>query len=451
MVVLSVIVITAAAVGTYIALDTEDRITVDVDDSVGGTADGGGDYIKGTTVTVIASADRGFVFIGWYDGDVMISSESTYSFMADVPITLSAEFEKAVFTLNIVSNYDGGDVSGGGAYIYGEQAGLTVTPRPGYTFDGWYDGDVIISSETSVEHIVLCDMTVEAKFSIIHDASFSSVSDDGTDEVVFTSTYNVEVVSRIWVISLVSSGEVLHTVTGTDGLHDSISFTIDDWSDVRITHTVTYADSSESFATSETREYTWNYQISSWLWNDHAAKWGMILSLQDYLGYSSFDRNYDRTVENMQSYATLDDSLILELVTEVLDFTSGMSDLLRANFLLKFVQSIPYVYDIDSKGTDEYWNFPYETLWDGQGDCDDHAILYATLMKALGYNVAILILPGHMAVGLSVAGANGTYFETEGVRYYYCETTAIVGGDLRNQYNIGTIPSGYRTAQVFVL
>ncbi len=65
-----------------------------------------------------------------------------------------------------------------------------------------------------------------------------------------------------------------------------------------------------------------------------------------------------------------------------------------------------------------------ETLHDKQGDCEDKAILTAALLENLGYNVSLLRLPQHMAVGVHL---NETiplysYYIDE---YYFLETTTL--------------------------
>lgn len=75
----------------------------------------------------------------------------------------------------------------------------------------------------------------------------------------------------------------------------------------------------------------------------------------------------------------------------------------------------------------EYPKYPLETLVEKKGDCEDQSILAAALLAALDYNVALLILPVHVALG--VAGfedkpGSRVIHPATGVRYLYAETTA---------------------------
>lgn len=75
----------------------------------------------------------------------------------------------------------------------------------------------------------------------------------------------------------------------------------------------------------------------------------------------------------------------------------------------------------------EYPKYPLETLVEKKGDCEDQAILAAALLAALNYQVALLILPVHVALG--VAGfedkpGSRVIHPASGIRYLYAETTA---------------------------
>lgn len=78
---------------------------------------------------------------------------------------------------------------------------------------------------------------------------------------------------------------------------------------------------------------------------------------------------------------------------------------------------------------------PAQTLMDN-GDCKDKSILLAALLKSLSYRVTLLEFssspgaPGHMAVGVAFddnqlpKGRNLSYYEYQGRKYYFAETTA---------------------------
>lgn len=105
--------------------------------------------------------------------------------------------------------------------------------------------------------------------------------------------------------------------------------------------------------------------------------------------------------------------------------------------IIAFVQSMPYTSDNVTTGYDEYPRYPIETLVDGGGDCEDSAILAAALLLEMGYGVVLIELPAHMALGVK-GGENltGAYYEYNGDRYYYVETTAT-------GYKLGEIPPEY--------
>ncbi|MCL1873255.1 MAG: S-layer homology domain-containing protein [Clostridiales bacterium] len=66
----------------------------------GGTVTGGKVYAQDVTVTLKAIPDPGFVFEGWYEGDIKIAGAGAeYSFPATAARTLEARFEIKIFSL----------------------------------------------------------------------------------------------------------------------------------------------------------------------------------------------------------------------------------------------------------------------------------------------------------------------------------------------------------------
>ncbi|HBN56535.1 MAG TPA: hypothetical protein DD414_07145 [Lachnospiraceae bacterium] len=67
------------------------RITV-ICDTGKGTVSGTGEYFEGEEAVVEAAANEGYMFAGWYDGDILISSEKEYRFSVANDISLEARF-----------------------------------------------------------------------------------------------------------------------------------------------------------------------------------------------------------------------------------------------------------------------------------------------------------------------------------------------------------------------
>jgi hypothetical protein len=144
--------------------------------------------------------------------------------------------------------------------------------------------------------------------------------------------------------------------------------------------------------------------------------------LYDY--YSEKER-YQTTDYRGYILHPVDDQYIEALVYEfnLIQVDEGLSEENKTDLVISFIQSMDYTLDTDSKGLTEYPRFPVETLVDGGGDCEDTGILMASLLDCMGYNVSLILLPDHLAVGVEV-NATGVHWVYDNVTYYYLETTA---------------------------
>lgn len=113
-----------------------------------------------------------------------------------------------------------------------------------------------------------------------------------------------------------------------------------------------------------------------------------------------------------------------------------------ANFVLSFVQCLPYTVDDVSTGVDEFPRFSIETLVAGGGDCEDTTILAGSIFLVLGYDVVCLNPKGHLALGIE-GKFPGFYFKHNGKRYHYSETTGT-------GWEIGNLPEVYRGVSVTI-
>ncbi len=109
-----------------------------------------------------------------------------------------------------------------------------------------------------------------------------------------------------------------------------------------------------------------------------------------------------------------------------------------ANGVLMIVHQIPYIESDPQK-------YPIETIVENEGDCDLLSILAASIMKAGGLDVVLLLLEyyDHMLVGIHLpespkdARAQVYFYTHEEKKYYVAETT---GGDWEKGWRVGECP-----------
>ena len=140
-----------------------DCYTVATITTTGGQTVGDGIYDKGETATVIATADAGHIFKGWYEAGELVSTDASYSFVVTSDRTLTAKFA-ACYTITTVAQ-EGGTVSGGGRFETNATATITAEVADDYYFIGWYDENgVLVTVDTSYSLTVLEDRIFTAKF-----------------------------------------------------------------------------------------------------------------------------------------------------------------------------------------------------------------------------------------------------------------------------------------------
>jgi len=120
-----------------------------------------------------------------------------------------------------------------------------------------------------------------------------------------------------------------------------------------------------------------------------------------------------------------------------------------ANGVLMIVHQIPYMESGPQK-------CPVETIVENEGDCDLFSFIAASVMKAGGLDVVLLLYEtqGHMNVGVHLShepdDARSTvyYYSHDGKQYYVAECT---GGDWRNGWRVGECPDMLRGASVRII
>ena len=144
-------------------------ITVSADPSEGGMVSGGGAYLFGSNCTVNAMPNAGYTFTNWTKNGTVVSNEESYTFIVDGEANLVAHFSLVNYTITVSADpEEGGNVSGGGNFTYGQTCTLTATPSTGYTFYGWVKDGTVVSSNPSYSFTVTSSGNYVALFGIAH-------------------------------------------------------------------------------------------------------------------------------------------------------------------------------------------------------------------------------------------------------------------------------------------
>jgi hypothetical protein len=184
------------------------------------------------------------------------------------------------------------------------------------------------------------------------------------------------------------------------------------------------------------REYIWDFGGYSWT---------LSLSIPDTL-YDYYGAKERIETDDYSVYVTHpdDDDYLDTIVREFnrIALEEGYTEEEKVNLVITFVQSLPYTSDSVTTAFDEYPRYPIETLVEYGGDCEDTSILTAAFLNALYYDVVLISPPEHMAVGIGI-DAYGTYWELDGEKYFYLETTG-------EDWEIGEMPPEFEGGSAYV-
>ena len=130
----------------------------------------------------------GYTFDGWYYDDV---KWEFIGYVVTEDMTLKAKWIINNYDLNVNKNIDkAGTISDSGSYHYNESVTLTAITNPGYTFDGWYDGDDLINDqETYTFNMPAENITYTAKWTVNTNTSYrvehylQNIDDDNYPEL----------------------------------------------------------------------------------------------------------------------------------------------------------------------------------------------------------------------------------------------------------------------------
>ncbi len=207
-------------VANFTAQSQQYTINVSANPNNGGTVSGGGTYYEGESCTVRASANTGYTFTNWTENGNVVSTNSRYTFTVTGNRNLVAQFQPQYYTIGTSANpANGGTITGGGTFQYGESCTVGAGPSDGYTFINWTSNGSIVSTEQFYTFTVTCSLDLVANFQIqtftisllANPANAGTVSGDGTYNYGASCTVTATPYQRYLFANWTENGTVVST------------------------------------------------------------------------------------------------------------------------------------------------------------------------------------------------------------------------------------------------
>ena len=136
-------------------------ITAIANPAEGGSVAGAGVYNEGTIATLVATSASGYYFVNWTEGDLVVSTSSTYSFTVTSDRTLVANFTEASTNMLILSNENGAD----GSVVTMSVDMINLQEISGFQFDimmnehiTYVEGSMALTDRATPNHILIAQL-----------------------------------------------------------------------------------------------------------------------------------------------------------------------------------------------------------------------------------------------------------------------------------------------------
>ena len=208
--------------GSYVAhFDHNDCvITAAADPTVGGTITGAGTYHYNQICTLSATANAGYSFGYWTKDGVMVSNRPAFSITVTEDAHYVAHFVINNYYVTVTANpTNGGNVTGEGAYQYGETCTVTAFAANGYHFVRWTKNGTQVSTDVEYSFTVTEDSDVVGYFAldqcqieaVADPANAGSITGTGTYSYGATATLNAAAHAGYAFVNWTKDGNVVST------------------------------------------------------------------------------------------------------------------------------------------------------------------------------------------------------------------------------------------------
>jgi uncharacterized repeat protein (TIGR02543 family) len=130
-----------------------------------GTSSGAGSYAGDTLVPIIAEPLTGYEFLSWTGSGIQDLNSSDTNILLSENRTITANFQKKTFLLQI-NEIEGGSMTGGGYYSFGTEANISAVPNEGYEFSHWNGSGITSPGSSDTTISVSQDLNISASFNL---------------------------------------------------------------------------------------------------------------------------------------------------------------------------------------------------------------------------------------------------------------------------------------------
>ena len=166
-------------------------VSASANPSEGGTVSGAGEYEEGASCTLTATANPGYTFTNWTENGNVVSTNASYTFNVVDSRNLVANFSLNTYTVAVSANpANGGTVTGGNTYNYGQSCTVSATAATGYTFTNWTENGSVVSTDANYTFTVNANRNLVANFTLNTYTVAVSANPTNGGTVTGGNTYN---------------------------------------------------------------------------------------------------------------------------------------------------------------------------------------------------------------------------------------------------------------------
>ena len=174
------------------------------------------EYEANSKITLQATANEGYTFLGFYEGETLITTENPYTYAVNKNVNITAMFEvievtPETYTVTLTAG-EGGTVTEleQTEYEVNSEITLQATANEGYNFLGFYEDATLISSENPYIYTVTKNIEITANFEknpivnvlpyMLQEEGVLGLYTGNDTEVVVPATYSLQTLNATYEI-----------------------------------------------------------------------------------------------------------------------------------------------------------------------------------------------------------------------------------------------------------